>query len=44
MWYPDLAIDYYCAFASQYISFITRTPKLVKHPLSLEQIRELMKL
>ena len=40
MWYPNLAIDYYCAFASQYISFITRNPKLVKHPLSLEEIRE----
>ena len=40
MWYPNLAIKYYRSFASQYISFITRTPKLVKHPLSLEQIRE----
>jgi hypothetical protein len=39
-WYPDLAIKYYRAFASQYISFITRTPQLVKHPLSLEKIRE----
>jgi hypothetical protein len=40
MWYPNLAIDYYCAFASQYISFITRNPKLVIHHLSLKQIRE----
>jgi len=40
MWYPDLAIEYYCAFASQYISFTTRTPELVKHPFSLKQIRE----
>ena len=40
MWYPNLAIKYYRAFASQYISFITRNPKLVKYPLSLEQIRE----
>jgi hypothetical protein len=40
MWYPNLAIDYYCAFASQYISFITRTPELVINHLSLEQIRE----
>jgi hypothetical protein len=40
IWYPDLAIDYYCAFASQYISFITRTPELVIHHLSLEEIRE----
>lgn len=40
MWYPNLAIEYYCAFASQYISFTTRTPELVKQPLSLKQIRE----
>jgi hypothetical protein len=40
MWYPNLAIDYYRAFASQYISFITQTPELVKHPLSLEKIKE----
>ncbi len=40
MWYPNLAIKYYRAFASQYISFITQNPKLVKYPLSLEQIRE----
>ncbi|TGO02784.1 hypothetical protein PN36_19240 [Candidatus Thiomargarita nelsonii] len=40
MWYPNLAIKYYRIFASQYIAFLTRTQKLVKHPLSLEQIRE----
>ncbi|WP_069470806.1 hypothetical protein [Candidatus Marithrix sp. Canyon 246] len=40
MWYPNLAIKYYRAFASQYISFITRNSKLIKHPLSLEKIRE----
>jgi hypothetical protein len=40
IWISNLAIDYYRAFASQYISFITRNSKLVKHPLSLEQIRE----
>jgi hypothetical protein len=40
IWISNLAIKYYRAFASQYISFITRNPKLVKHPLSLEQIRE----
>jgi len=40
IWYSNLAIDYYCAFASQYIAFLTRTPKFVKHSLSLEQIRE----
>jgi len=40
MWYPNLAIKYYRAFASQYISFITQTPNLVIDHLSLEQIRE----
>jgi hypothetical protein len=40
MWYPNLAIKYYRSFASQYISFITRNPKLVIDHLSLEQIRE----
>jgi hypothetical protein len=40
IWLPNLAIEYYRAFASQYISFLTRTPKLVKHPLSLKKIRE----
>jgi len=40
MWYPELAIKYYRAFASQYISFITRNPELVIHHLSLKQIRE----
>jgi hypothetical protein len=40
MWYPNLAIKYYRAFASQYISFITRNPKLVIDHLSLKQIKE----
>ncbi|CAN2050719.1 ATPase domain protein, prokaryote domain protein [Candidatus Magnetomoraceae bacterium gMMP-1] len=40
MWYPDLAIKYYRAFASQYISFLERDEKLVREPLSLEAIRE----
>jgi hypothetical protein len=40
MWYPNFAVDYYCAFASQYIAFITQTPKLIKNSLTLEQIRE----
>jgi len=40
IWYPDLAIMYYCAFASQYISFLHRDDKLVQTPLSLEEIRE----
>jgi len=39
IWYPDLAIDYYRAFASQYISFIERDNKLVQERLSLKQIR-----
>jgi len=40
IWYPNLAIDYYCAFASQYISFLQRDSGLVKTPLSLEEIKE----
>ncbi len=39
-WYPDLAIQYYCTFASQYISFLERNKKWVDKRLSLEQIRE----
>ena len=30
IWYPDLAIKYYCAFASQYISFFERDEQLVR--------------
>jgi len=40
IWYPDLAIKYYRAFASQYISFLERDAKLVRIPLSLEKIRD----
>jgi hypothetical protein len=40
IWLPDLAINYYRAFASQYISFLERDEKLVQTPLSLEKIRE----
>jgi len=40
VWYPNFAIDYYRAFASQYISFLERDEELVKSPLSLEEIRE----
>jgi hypothetical protein len=40
IWYPDLAIKYYCVFASQYISFLQRDSDLVKIPLSLEEIKE----
>ncbi len=40
IWFPNLAIDYYCAFASQYISFLERDHKLVNTPLPLEDIRK----
>jgi len=40
IWYPNLAIKYYCAFASQYISFLERNEKWVNKWFSLEQIRE----
>jgi len=40
VWYPDLAVKYYCTFASQYISFSERDETLVRKPLSLEKIRE----
>ncbi|MCP4696466.1 MAG: hypothetical protein GY862_06425, partial [Gammaproteobacteria bacterium] len=39
-WLPGFATDYYCAFASQYISFLERDESLVRHWLSPEQIRE----
>ncbi len=37
--YNNLAIKYYCAFASQYISFLERDESLVNLSLSLEEIR-----
>jgi len=40
IWYPDLAIKYYCAFASQYISFLERNEKWVEQWLSVEKIRQ----
>jgi len=40
VWYPNFAIRYYCAFASQYISFVERDATLVGKPLTLERIRE----
>jgi len=40
IWYPNLAIKYYCAFASQYISFLERDEKLVEQWLSVEKIRQ----
>jgi hypothetical protein len=39
MWYPNLAIKYYRAFASQYISFLERQVSLVNKPLSLQEIK-----
>ncbi|CAK0757064.1 conserved hypothetical protein [Gammaproteobacteria bacterium] len=39
MWLPDFSIDYYCAFVSQYISFLERDPSLVTTPISLDEIR-----
>ncbi|MCP4149607.1 MAG: hypothetical protein GY757_17810, partial [bacterium] len=40
VWYPNFAVEYYCAFASQYISYLERDEGLVLQPLTLEQIRE----
>ncbi len=40
IWYPNLAVKYYRAFASQYISFLERDQALVRKHLSLEEIRE----
>lgn len=40
IWYPNFAINYYRAFASQYISFLERDENLVKKPLSLQQIKD----
>ncbi len=40
MWLPNFAVKYFCAFASQYISFLERDARLVHQQLSLAQIRE----
>jgi len=40
IWYPELAIKYYCVFASQYIAFLERQSKWVNAPFSLEEIKE----
>lgn len=40
VWLPDFSIDYYCAFASQYISFRERDTSLVMQWLSPENIIE----
>ena len=39
IWYPQFALKYYRTFASQYISFLERDPRLVLKPLSLEKIK-----
>ncbi len=39
-WYPDLAMDYFRTFATQYISFLDRDPELLKETLDLDEIRE----
>jgi len=40
IWYPNLAIKYYCTFASQYISFLERDTQLANNYLSLEEIKQ----
>jgi hypothetical protein len=40
IWFLDFAIKYYCAFVSQYISFLERDEKLVNTPLLLEELKE----
>jgi len=40
IWFPMFAINYFRAFASQYISFLERDEALIRKPLSLENIRE----
>jgi len=40
IWLPQLAIKYYRAFATQYISFLERDEMLVRRSLSLKKIRE----
>lgn len=39
-WLPDLALEYYQTFASQYISYLERDPAPIKHLLSWERIRD----
>ena len=40
MWYPEFAVRYYGAFASQCISFLERDVALIQNPLTLEEIRD----
>ena len=39
IWLLTFAIKYFCAFASQYISFLERDERLIQTPLSLNEIR-----
>ncbi len=39
-WLADFAVEFFCRFASQYISFETRDPRPVRAPLGLKQIKE----
>ncbi|MCP4353690.1 MAG: hypothetical protein GY795_50225 [Desulfobacterales bacterium] len=39
-WYPDLAVEYFCTFASQYVSFFERDENLARFPFdTLEDIK-----
>jgi len=40
IWLPDFAYDYFQTFASQYISFLERTPELVETPYNLKEIEQ----
>lgn len=39
-WFPEFAVEYYRAFASQYISFVERDPAPIIKPYTMSQIRE----
>ncbi len=39
-WYPNFAIDYFCAFATQYISFMERDPSLADKVYPLEKLND----
>lgn len=40
MWLPDFAEKYYSTFASQYISFLERDPRIMESGLDLDEIRD----
>lgn len=39
IWYPNFAFKYFQSFATQYLAFLLRDPKLVSQSLTLEQLR-----